>query len=78
MDSATPIVPILIGDEMTTLAIASDLMDRGIFIFTAMSPAVPIGASRFRATITAAMEPDDIDFALTTLHEVGRSHGVVN
>lgn len=76
MDSQTPILPIHIGAEETALRMAKDLLDRGIYLFTAMSPAVPIGSARFRATVTATMRPADIDHALDVLRDVAQEHGL--
>ncbi|MEV6280246.1 pyridoxal phosphate-dependent aminotransferase family protein [Nocardia sp. NPDC051832] len=76
MNSVTPIVPIHIGDEMTALRMAKDLLDRGVYVFTAMFPGVPKGSCRFRATLTAAMQPADVDFALDALREVAAAHNL--
>ncbi|MFI9237555.1 aminotransferase class I/II-fold pyridoxal phosphate-dependent enzyme [Streptomyces sp. NPDC053079] len=74
----TPIVPVHIGDEMTALRMAKDLLDRGVYVFTAMYPAVPVRSARFRLTVTATMRPEDIDHALDALGEVGQAHGLLD
>jgi glycine C-acetyltransferase len=76
MDSQTPILPIHVGAEETALRMAKDLLDRGVYLFTAMHPAVPIGSARFRATVTATMRPADIDHALDVLRDVAQEHGL--
>ncbi|MEU4211723.1 pyridoxal phosphate-dependent aminotransferase family protein [Streptomyces sp. NPDC026206] len=78
MGTRTPIVPIRVGDEMTALRMARDLLRRGVYVFTAMFPAVPVGSARFRTTVTAAMRPQDIDHALNALKEVGEAHGLLD
>jgi glycine C-acetyltransferase len=78
MNTVSPIVPILIGDELTALRVARELLDTGLYIFTAMFPAVPKDGSRLRATMTAAMNDDDIDESLGILATVARRHGILD
>jgi glycine C-acetyltransferase len=78
MGSVTPVVPILIGDDLTALTMAKDLLERGLYVTTALFPAVPKNSSRFRANVTAAMRNEDIDHALELFSEVGKRHGVLS
>ena len=77
MNSVTPIVPIAIGDDDAAMRMAVDLLVEDVYISAAIFPAVPHGKSRFRATITAALEPADIDYALDALTRAGIRHGVI-
>lgn len=77
MGSVTPIVPILIGDEMHALAMTKELLAEGLYVSCAIFPAVPKGMARFRATITAAMQDADIDRALELLTAAAKRHGVI-
>lgn len=78
MGSVTPVVPILIGDEMTALKMAKDLLEQGLYVTTALFPAVPKNTSRFRANVSAAMGNEDIDRALELLGDVGKRHGILS
>lgn len=78
MGSVTPVVPILIGDEVTALTMAKELLERGMYVTTALFPAVPKGTARFRANVSAAMGNEDIDRALELLGDVGKHHGIVS
>jgi 7-keto-8-aminopelargonate synthetase and related enzymes len=78
MGSVTPVVPILIGDDMKALRMARELLDDGLYVACAIFPAVPRNSSRFRATVTAAMEDDDIDRALEMLGAAARRHGILS
>jgi glycine C-acetyltransferase len=57
---------------------AKDLLDEGLYVTTALFPAVPKNGSRFRANVTAAMGNDDIDRALELLGMVGKRNGILS
>lgn len=78
MGSVTPVVPILIGDDVTALKMSKDLLDNGLYVTTALFPAVPKNTSRFRANASAAMENEDIDRALELFGQVGKRHGILS
>jgi len=42
-----------------------------------VSPAVPEGQARLRATVTAAHEPEEIDYALGVIEQAGRHIGII-
>lgn len=80
MDSFSPIQPIVIGDEATTLAIAEQLAARGILIIAIRPPTVAAGSSRLRITFSADHSIAQVDQLLTALAEVmqGIGHEVVH
>lgn len=77
MESMSPIVPIYIGDDMTNMKMTKRLLEMGIYIATALFPAVPENKSRLRATITAALSEQEIDEAIEKLVKVGKEFGVI-
>ncbi len=77
IDSVSPIVPIYIGEDLVTMQMTKRLLDEGVYIATALFPAVPMGKSRFRSTITAALNEAEIDFALDKLAKVGKEFGII-
>jgi 8-amino-7-oxononanoate synthase len=77
MNSVTPIVPLFIGDDKRAMIMAKELMEAGVYIASAIFPAVPRGMSRYRATITAALEDADIDESLNTINRVAKRHGII-
>ncbi|MCR1900803.1 aminotransferase class I/II-fold pyridoxal phosphate-dependent enzyme [Ligilactobacillus apodemi] len=77
MDSCSPIVPIYVGDDQKNMEITKELLAKGVYIATAIFPAVPKNESRLRATITAALSQEDIDFALQKIAEVFQKHGLI-
>lgn len=54
------IVPIILGDESTTVAAAAQLREQGIFVPAIRYPTVARGAARLRVTLTAAHSADDV------------------
>jgi glycine C-acetyltransferase len=47
------------------------------FVLPVVSPAVPPGLARLRATITAAHEPDEIERAMEVIEQAGKVAGVI-
>jgi len=78
MGSVTPVIPIFIGDDMKTMVMSKELLNEGVYIASAIFPTVPQGMSRFRTTITAALEDEDIDRALDVLGKVARKAGIIH
>jgi len=52
LDSETQIIPLLIGDEITTMKISEKLMEKNIFIQGIRPPTVPEGMCRLRISLT--------------------------
>ena len=67
MDSATPIQPLLIGEDGEALAMSQRLRERGFLISAIRPPTVPEGTARLRITFSAAHEPEDIDRLIEAL-----------
>jgi glycine C-acetyltransferase len=49
----------------------------GVFVLPVVSPAVPEGLARLRATITAAHDPSDIERAMDVIATAGRQIGII-
>lgn len=67
-DSATPIQPLILGDETRTLSWALQLQQKGIQAGAIRPPTVPKGESRLRVTLSARHQHDDIDQLIAALH----------
>lgn len=67
VDSATPIQPLLLGDEQAALRMSAQLEAAGLLIAAIRPPTVPAGTSRLRITLTAAHSEADIDTLLAAL-----------
>lgn len=71
------IVPILIGSDAEAAKISKLLIDQGVFIPPAMYPAVPMGESRMRVTISATHSIEQLETAITALAGIMRSEGLL-
>jgi 8-amino-7-oxononanoate synthase len=59
-DPATPIIPIIIGEEESTMAASRLLADEGFFVTAIRPPTVPRGTARLRVLMSAGHEREDI------------------
>ncbi|MFQ5613454.1 MAG: aminotransferase class I/II-fold pyridoxal phosphate-dependent enzyme [Anaerolineae bacterium] len=77
LNSETPIVPIITGDDERAWMMSKISQDRGIFVLPVVSPAVPPGTSRLRANVTAGHTLEEIEQAMNIFEEAGREVGVL-
>jgi len=59
-----PIVPVMIGDEVTAAAFSARLVDLGVYAVSFSFPVVPRGTARIRTQMSAAHTIADLDFAV--------------
>jgi len=71
--SATPIIPIMIGEPEAALATAAALLAHGIFCPAIRPPTVAPGTSRLRVSLTADHTEEDVDRLVAALVEI-RGH----
>lgn len=76
-DTASPIVPVLIGDEARTMALSAALLERGVFAQGIRPPTVPPGTARLRVTPTAVLTDADLERALLAFAEAGKDVRVI-
>ncbi len=70
--SETAVVPVLCGSDELAYQMTRECQMRDIFILPVISPAVPHGLARLRATVTAAHEPGEIEHAMDVLAQAAR------
>jgi 8-amino-7-oxononanoate synthase len=70
-----PIVPIVIGDDVTTAQLWKTLWDEGLYTNVALYPAVPPGGSLIRTSVMATHERDHLDQALEIFEAVSPQAG---
>jgi glycine C-acetyltransferase len=58
-----PIVPVMIGDEVSAGRFADKLAELGVYAVSFSYPVVPRGTARIRTQMSAAHTPADLDFA---------------
>jgi 8-amino-7-oxononanoate synthase len=77
MLSETAIVPVLCGEDEIAFAMTREAQHNDVFVLPVVSPAVPEGLARLRATVTAAHDPSEIERAMDVIGEAGKKLGVI-
>jgi glycine C-acetyltransferase len=77
MLSTTAIVPVLCGSDERAFALTQACQRHDLFVLPVVSPAVPEGQARLRATVTAAHEPHEIQYAMDVIGKAGKEIGIV-
>lgn len=76
-ESETPVVPIIIGDEMDTMAIWKALFNAGVYTNVSLPPAVPPGMSLLRTSYMATHTDEQMDRVLEIVETVAKEQGVI-
>ena len=71
--AASPIIPVVIGDEAAAMKKSQELYKAGIFVPAIRYPTVPKGKARLRVTVTAAHEPADVTRFLEVCEQVWKA-----
>jgi 8-amino-7-oxononanoate synthase len=66
----TPIVPVVIGDDLPTAQLWKTLWDEGVYTNVALHPAVPPGGSLIRTSVMATHERAHLDQALDVFERI--------
>jgi 8-amino-7-oxononanoate synthase len=66
----TPIVPVLVGDDWKAVLLWRALYDAGVFVNTALHPAVPPGGALLRTSVMATHDDATLDRALDAFAQV--------
>lgn len=74
--SETPITPVMIGLETTTMAFSNALLNHGVFASPIIYPTVAPGTGRLRCMPSAAHTTDDLDKALKAFAEIDKEFNV--
>jgi 7-keto-8-aminopelargonate synthetase-like enzyme len=77
MNTQTAIVPVLCGTDERAFELTGIAQHQDIFVLPVVSPAVPPGLARLRATVTAAHEPQEIEHAMDVLEQAGKKIGLI-
>jgi 7-keto-8-aminopelargonate synthetase-like enzyme len=68
----TPIIPVLVGDNLKVFKMCKRLQEEGVFVNPVVAPAVPPGDQLVRLSLMSTHTFDQIDFALDKIAQVGR------
>jgi 8-amino-7-oxononanoate synthase len=76
-NSASPVIPLLVGEDMTAFKMTFRLQEEGIFANPVVSPGVPPGRAMIRTSYMATHTRDHLDRTLEIFRKVGRELGVI-
>jgi 8-amino-7-oxononanoate synthase len=76
-NSETPIIPVRIGDSVSTFTATVRLQEEGVLVNPVVAPAVPEGDCLIRMSLMATHTPEHIDFALSKLRKIGVKFGII-
>ncbi len=72
-----PIVPVMIHDAKQAQAMATSLLEEGIYVTGFFFPVVPQGQARIRTQMSAAHTREHLDRAIAAFIKVGRKLGMI-
>ncbi|WP_026477731.1 glycine C-acetyltransferase [Alkaliphilus transvaalensis] len=76
-NSATPITPVIVGEESKTMEFSRKLFENGVFVSGIVFPTVPKGTGRCRVMVTAAHTKEQLDRAVEIFKKVGEEMGLI-
>jgi len=75
--TTTPIIPVVIGDDMTAFRMWKSLFDKGVFVTPVVSPAVPPGRALIRVSMMASHTKRHVEEACAAFQEAGEELGII-
>ncbi len=75
--SVSPIVPIMVRNDMQTLLGWKALFEAGVFVNPVLAPAVPEGQQLFRTSYMATHTREQLDRVLSIYENIGRFMGLI-
>ncbi|SYZ74725.1 8-amino-7-oxononanoate synthase [Candidatus Zixiibacteriota bacterium] len=78
LHSETPIIPVVIGEDLDTFRFWKALYDDGVFANPTISPAVPPGQALIRTSYTATHTEQHLDRVLEVFEKVGKQMGIIS
>ena len=76
-NSATHIIPIIIGSEAQAVEFSDELLKEGVFSQAIRYPTVKRGQARLRISLTALHNQEHLDSALAAFERVGKKIGII-
>lgn len=73
----TPIIPILVGEDLKAFTMVMMLQKEGVFANVAVSPAVPTGRAIIRTSYMATHTDEHLDKVIGAFARVGRELGII-
>ena len=76
-ESQTPVMPVVVGEDLTALRMVHRLQEEGVFVNCVLSPATPPGRALIRTSLMATHSREQLVRALEAFEKVGREVGLV-
>jgi len=76
--SETPVIPIIIGDDLLTLQTWKKLFENGVFVNPIISPATPPGRQLLRTSYMATHTDEQLDQVLVVFEKIGKELGLIH
>jgi len=77
LNSQTPIIPLLIGDDYMAFSFTQKLYEHGVFATPVVRPAVPEGCALIRTSYMASHSDEDLNYVLEVLQSLGKEYGII-
>lgn len=77
-NTATPIVPIVVGRDLDAFYFWKELFENGVFTNPVVAPAVAPGHSLIRTSYTATHTDKHLDQVIEVMRKVGKSRGLIS
>jgi len=75
--SETPVIPVVIGDNMKTFLFWKSLFEEGVYTNAVIYPAVPGDSARLRTSYIATHTQKQLNFVLEKFYKIGKSLKVI-
>ncbi|MFH2035284.1 MAG: pyridoxal phosphate-dependent aminotransferase family protein [Candidatus Zixiibacteriota bacterium] len=76
--SETPVIPILIGEDLATFAFWKELFENGVFANAVITPAVAPGNGLIRTSYTATHTEEQLNRVLEIFEKIGKKLGIIS
>ena len=76
--SESPIIPVVIGEEMKCFQFWKDLFEEGVYANAVIPPAVPKGQSLLRTSYMVSHTDEHLDRILDAFRKVGIKNGIID
>ena len=75
--SNSPIIPIVIGNQIETIKFTEELLNSGVYVCSAVFPVVPKDKSIIRITMSANLDRSDIEEALNIMQVTAKKFNII-
>ena len=76
LNTETPIIPLIVGDQAVLTQMAKDAFDNGFIINPIFPPAVPANLTRFRISVMASHTQRDMDMLVDLIIKLFKMYDI--